>query len=139
MPTSSSYTLNTKVLDGLIKNLDGDITKAVAKAAFMIEGRAKLRAPVDTGALRASIYVSMAHSTGADKAMSEARSRRPEAKVTALPVPRDDHVAYIGPSVEYGQAVELGSATRSGTPYLQPAVRETEKDVKALLAEAVKP
>lgn len=137
MPTSSSYTLNTRVLDSLIKNTDGNVTKAIAKAAFMVEARAKIRAPVDTGALRASIYTAMARSSGANKAMSEARSRRPEAKVTALPVPRDDHVAHVGPSVEYGQAVELGSATRSGTPYLQPALRETEKDIKALLAEAV--
>src|SRR5690242_13841131 len=101
MPTSSKVTLDTKVLDSIIKALDGNITNAVAKAAFAVEGRAKAKAPVDTGALRASIYVSMKRGSKGNEAMSAARARRPEAGIEALPVPRDDHTAYVGPSVEY--------------------------------------
>ena len=109
------------------------------KGAFMVEGRAKIKAPVDTGALQASIYVSMKRGSKGNEAMAAARARRPEVITTPLPTPHDDMVAYIGPSVEYGQEVEMGSSTRSGTPYLQPALRETESDLKKLFSEAVKP
>lgn len=132
------YELDTRVLDAIIKNLDGNVTNAVAKAAFAVEGRAKVKAPVDTGALRASIYVSMKRGSKGNEAMSAAKARRPEANVAALPTPRDNHTAYVGPSVEYGQEVEMGSATRSGTPYLRPALRETEHEMRELLGKAVR-
>ena len=130
-------TLDTKVLDKLIKHLDGNVEQAIASAAFMVEGRAKVNAPVDTGALRASIYVSMKRGGKASEAMAAAKARRPEANVNALPEPRDNFTAHVGPSVEYGMEVELGSATRGGTPYLGPALRQTEKDLRDLLGKAV--
>ncbi len=145
-----STTLDTSVLDAIIRNLDGNVENAVAKAAFAIEGKAKLKAPVDTGALRASIHVSMKRSSGFDDAKASAtqRSQRKngaglfkplkDENFVQLPMPRDDATAYVGPSVEYGASVELGSATRAGTPYLQPAVREVEDDFRKLLASAVK-
>lgn len=134
----ASVTLDTRVLDAIIKNLDGNVTNAVAKAAFAVEGRAKIKAPVDTGALRASIYVSMKRGGKGNEAMSAARARRPEAKVQALPTPHDEHVAYIGPSVEYAQEVEMGGHGRAGRPYLQPALRETEAEFRELLGQAVR-
>lgn len=135
---AKTVTLDTKVLDAIIKNLGGNVEQAVAKAAFAIEGRAKRKAPVDTGALRASIYVSMqGHADRSSQAMAEAHSRRPGVTTNALPVPRDKQTAFVGPSVEYGQEVELGGATRAGTPYLQPAVRETEAEFRKLLGDAV--
>lgn len=139
MRTSSkaNFILDIIKLELLIKALDGNVRDAVAKAAFMVEGRAKTKAPVDTGALRASIYVSMKRGSKGDEAMSAARARRPEAIITPLPTPKDDLTAHVGPSVEYGEAVELGSARRAGTPYLQPALRETESDIKKLLSKAV--
>lgn len=130
--------LDTKVLDALIANLDGNMTDAVTKAALMVEQRAKLRAPVQTGALRASIYVSMRRSSNGVAAMNNARLRRPGVKTQALPTPSNDFTAFVGPSVEYGAEVELGAARRAGTPYLQPALRETERDIRDLLARAVK-
>lgn len=130
-------TLNTNVLDAIIKNLGGNVAEGVAKAAFAIEARAKQKAPVDTGALRASIYTSLKDGGMGNKAMGEARALRPDALTQALPVPRDDHTAYVGPSVEYGPSVELGSVRRAGTPYLQPAVRETEQEFRKLLGDAV--
>ncbi len=151
MPTSSNgtYTLDTKVLDALIKNLDGNVAEAVAKAAFALEGRAKLRAPVDTGALRASIYTSLKGRSKFSDARAEAIGRGgrrngsgkveplTNANFVELPKPNSDTVAHVGPSVEYGADVELGTARRSGTPYLQPAMRETEKDIRELLSKAV--
>lgn len=137
MAKTTRITLDTKVLDSLIKHLDGNITEAVASAAHMVEGRAKVKAPVDTGALRASIYVSMKRGSKASEAMAAAKARRPDANVNALPEPRDNFTAHVGPSVEYGQEVEMGSSTRGGTPYLGPALRQTEKDLRDALSKAV--
>lgn len=70
---------------------------AVVRAtALGIEGDAKARAPVDTGALRASITTEMD---------GELR-------------------AGVGTNIEYGAAVEYGSAARNtpAQPFLTPAV-----------------
>jgi hypothetical protein len=130
-------TLDTRVLDNLSKHLDGNVSEAVASAAFMVQGRAKVKAPVDTGALEGSIGVSMKRGGNANAAAAVARARRPDAVISALPVPKDDHTAFVGPSVEYGMEVELGSSKRAGRPYLGPALRETEADLKKFLSKAV--
>lgn len=141
---------DTKVLDAIIKNLDGNVANAVAKVAFAVEGRAKVNAPVDTGALRASIYTSLKGNSKFDDAKASAtqRSQRrngsgrvqplEDKDFVPLPVPTSDAVAYVGPSVEYGAAVELGSVRRGGTPYLLPAVRQTENDMRKELGKAVR-
>lgn len=134
---AKTITLNTNVLDAMIKHSNGNVAEAVAKTAFAIEARAKIKAPVDTGALQASIYTSLKDGGMGTKAMGAARALRPDALTQALPVPRDDHTAYVGPSVEYGPSVELGSVRRAGTPYLQPAVRETEQEFRKMLSDAV--
>lgn len=130
MPTSSKTRLDTFALDRLIKDLPGLTSDVVARVAFTVEGKAKIKAPVDTGALRASIYTSMRRSSRASEAMAAARARRPEAGVGALPTPHDDFTAHVGPSVEYGEQVELGTSRRPGTPYLQPALRESEDEMR---------
>lgn len=133
----TSVTIDTTRLDAILKHLDANIANAVAKAGFAVEAEAKLAAPVDTGALRASIYTSLHNGGRGTQAMSEARALRPDAVTGALPTPRNGNTAYVGPSVSYGQEVELGSSSRPGTPYLQPAVRAVEAQFKRLLADAV--
>lgn len=137
MAKQTTVTLDTRVLDAIVRNLGGNVADAVAKAAFAIEARAKVRAPVDTGALRASIYTSLAGGGRSSDAMADARSRNPDVETTPLPVPRDKHTAYVGPSVEYATALEFGSAGRAAQPYLIPAVRETEAEFRKLLGKAV--
>lgn len=130
-------TLNTKVLDGILKNTDRNVAEAVAKVAFTVEANAKILAPVDTGALRASIYTSLAHGGNGSQAMTEARTRNPDANVLPLPEPQDDHTAYVGPSVEYGLGVEIGTRRRPATPYLLPAARKAERDLMGVIGVAV--
>lgn len=129
--------LNTKVLDALIKQSNGLTASAIARTAFTIERLAKMKAPVDTGALRASIYTSLYRGSMSAEAMADAQSRRPGTKTTPLPVPQNDWTAFVGPSVEYGADVEFGSVRRSGTPYLQPAARETEELFLKELGEVI--
>src|SRR5688500_9896824 len=99
---AKTVTLDTRLLDKIIKHLDGNVEEAVNKVAFAIEARAKQKAPVDTGARRASIHTSLKDGGMGNKAMSEAGALRPNTLMLPLPVPRDNHTAYVGPSVEYG-------------------------------------
>lgn len=146
---SIKTTVDTSVLDGILRNLPGNTANNVAKAAFAIEARAKLKAPVDTGALRASIYTSLkSHSKFDDaKASATERSQRRnkqgrisplgDGDFVKLPEPKSETVAYVGPSVEYGAGIELGTSQRGATPYLLPAVRETEPEFKMLMGRAI--
>lgn len=130
MAKQTTVTVDTRKLDNILKHLDGNVAKAVETAAFAVEAQAKQRAPVDTGALRASIYVSM-------RGRSRGPERYSDVVYNELPVPESATVAHVGPSVEYGAGVELGTSRRAGTPYLQPAVRGVERDFAKLLGKAV--
>lgn len=127
MPNTS---LDTRVLDAIIKNSNGNVAQAVAKAGFAIEGRAKINAPVDTGALRASIYTSVKEGT-----------QRPApftgANYVALPTPPDNTTVYVGPSVEYAAAVHFGTHDMEGRPFLLEALRATENDFRGMVRTAV--
>lgn len=130
MPAIITTTIDRRVLDGILKNLDGNIEKAVAVLAFGVEGRAKINAPVDTGALRASIYTSVRRGGSHPRSFSGVTYEQ-------LPMPANNTTAYVGPSVEYGAAVELGTTRRAATPYLIPAVRQTEREAAAVYGKAV--
>jgi HK97 gp10 family phage protein len=136
---STTIKLDTRVLDAMIKHTGGNVAEAVAKTAFAVEARAKIKAPVDTGALRASIYTSLKAGGRFDQARSSAAALRPNTGISELPKPQDDHTAYVGPSVEYAIEVHNGTTRMPGRPFLLQAVRETERDFRKNLGKAVKP
>lgn len=68
------------------------------RTAHAIEADAKALAPVDTGALEASISTTLT-GDGRNGTMS----------------------AEIGPTVEYGVFQEYGTSTQAGTPFMGPA------------------
>lgn len=151
MARNVTVELDTKVLDNLIKHLNGNVEEAVNKAGFVVEGKAKLRAPIDTGALRASIYTSIKGNrqrfeSAKGKAIAESHNVNSRGRIqpltnediVQLPEPKDNHTVYVGPSVEYGAEVELGGQ-HAAQPYLLPAMRETERELRDLLKKAVTP
>jgi HK97 gp10 family phage protein len=87
------------------------IAGSVSKHAHDIVAAAQAKAPVRTGTLRRSI-----HAVIAESGLS----------------------AQIGPSVEYGIFVELGSRGRAARPFLRPAFElvapRFADDVKSILA-----
>lgn len=96
--------------------------KVLDKAAFDIEAAAKSMAPVDTGALRSSIYVSGAsggsnYGARVAEASGKAATRGKKVKFTGEIGPRNTLERVIAPSVNYAIFPEL-----SGQPYLEPAV-----------------
>lgn len=131
-------TLDTSKLDRIIKNLDANAHDAVRAVAFAVEAKAKPKAPVDTGALRSSIYTRVGNKVdGYGVASAEARQRRQEAEIVELPAPPNHTTAHVGPCVGYGLEVELGSARKAGRPYLGPAVREVEDQLEDAMRKVV--
>lgn len=131
-----NVTVDTARLDRLIRQLPSAVEDNIRAIAFAIEAKAKAKAPVDTGALRASIYTRTNRQDGFAQASSAARGRNADAALQPLPEP-EPLTAVIGPSVSYAIDVELGTARRAATPYLTPAVREVGNDLARRLGQAV--
>jgi HK97 gp10 family phage protein len=89
--------LDTRELDRIASKLGTNTRSVIEGLAFEVEARAKAIAPVDTGALRNSIFTEIGK-TGAV-------------------------VARVGPSVEYGPYVELGTYKMGARPFLAPALQ----------------
>lgn len=136
MARKSVVTLDTKRLNRILKNLPTNTQNAVGKVAFAVERRAKQKAPVDTGALRASIYTRLGtRKDGFDQAAQAAGGRNADANLTELPAPENETTAHVGPSVEYGPEVEFGTHKKSAQPFLTPAVREVERELAEIFKD----
>jgi HK97 gp10 family phage protein len=110
---ASKVEVDVQRLNRILKNLPGKREDNNRAIAFRIEGRAKAKAPVDTGALRASIYTDCAGQQSGEPGNAP------------LPKPKGDD-AHVGPSMDYALYVEFGTRRAGAQPYLVPAVRETE-------------
>lgn len=102
---------NTR-LNNIINNADSNTENFIKSVGFSIEARAKMKAPVDTGALRNSIYTDTRNT-----------SNIPTEKDYDLPRGSRTKI-YVGPTMEYAIYVEFGTSRQSAQPYLIPAVEE---------------
>lgn len=138
---ATSIQLDTSKLDAIIRNLGGNVHETIKKVAFTIEGRAKINVrdmdAVDTGALMNGIGVSMKSGGDSGQASAEARRLNPDAEIVPLPVPTDEHTAYVGPTVGYAAEVHFGNSTMPARPYLQQAVTDVERQFAKMLGDAV--
>ena len=91
--------LDTRVLDAIAKGLDKNNDQVLASVAFQVEAEAKVRAPVDTGALKNSIHT--------------------EKKKPGL--------YWVADGVEYGVYQELGTHKMSAHPFMKPAVERVQQ------------
>jgi hypothetical protein len=55
----------------------------------------------------------LAHVDNGTQAQASALDRNPDAQTARLPKPENGHTAYVGPSVGYGEPVELGTLRRA--------------------------
>jgi HK97 gp10 family phage protein len=104
-----SVEIDTAVLNRILRNLPGNAEAAVRRVALDVSEAAKLKAPVDTGALQNSI---------------DARQVSPTEY-------------HVGPTVDYGVYVELGTRYMAAQPYLGPAVRSVEAGLIAAFGDVV--
>lgn len=112
-------TTDTTRLDQLIDRIPGNRKKAIKAVGFRVEALAKMKAPVDLGNLRNSIYVR----TSDDNNL-------PSVSTEELPRPSSDNSVVIGPTVEYGIYQELGTSIMDAQPYLLPALRQVESELE---------
>jgi len=93
-------------------NLPSKVVKAIGiglqKSAFLLEGRSKELAPVDTGRMRASIIT----------------------KLSPLQ-------ATIGPYVDYAVYVHEGTRYMRARPFMSDAAREKENEIIGLVNEEI--
>lgn len=127
-------------LEKLADRLEDELAVAVAKSAFLIEAYAKMNAPVDTGALRASLYTSTWDS-GSDwgKAAAEASALRSGVTVLAdIGKPSHRLEAIVAAGVHYASHVEYGTWKQTGRFYLRNAAMANLQPIKALFAQAMR-
>jgi len=90
------------------------ISESVFEIALVVEGQAKLLAPVDLGRLRGSITVQMRD-----------RGTEPDGPVEqgdVIQKPTDKNVAFVGTAVDYAEFQEFGTIKMNAQPYLRPAL-----------------
>lgn len=84
--------------------------QVVKKTCFDIEARAKTAAPVDTGALKNSVYTVTSDS-----------SDYSAGGLPQVPAPADDQTGYVAVGMSYGIYQEYGTSHMPAQPYLTPA------------------
>jgi HK97 gp10 family phage protein len=117
-----SVEVDTTRLNRIIHNSDGEVADVIATIAFAIERLAKVNAPVDTGALRSSIYTKL-------KTGGHEPAQRDGVVYVDIPEPESELEAIVGPTVEYGIWVELGTSRMAAQPFLTPAVEQVTNDL----------
>lgn len=89
-----------------------ELKKATSAAAFLIEGESKMRSPVDTGRLRASI-------------------------ATSLGVGQLGIGAIVQTNVFYAVYVHEGTRKMSGRPFMKQAVDSLEGRIAGIYTDAI--
>lgn len=111
-------TTDTTRLNRLIDRIPGNRKTAIKAVGFRVEALAKMKAPVDLGNLRNSIYMRSSEENPVSELATEELPKPPESSV------------YIGPSAEYGIYQELGTSVMDAQPYMLPALREVESELE---------
>ena len=111
--------------DALRGQLREKAGQVVRKVALDIQADAQTMAPVDTGALKNSIYTVTSEGSDYGTALSQAMGANPDAAILPAISPEeasvDDLTAIVAVGAEYGLYVEMGTSRMAAQPYLGPA------------------
>ena len=123
---TDSIVIDTREVDRVAAALKTNRDGVIRIMAFDVESEAKQLAPVDTSALRNSIYVETSSQSGFSQSDSAVKAANP--KVTTIQHPKpDEGFANVGPSVNYAEYVELGTSRQAAQPYLVPAIESVAR------------
>ena len=126
-------------LSRLTDRLEAELAKAVAASAFVVEDLAKMNAPVDTGALQASLYTRTAAASGFSDSVLASSARRPGTEfVREAPRPASSLEAIVAAGVHYATYVEFGTARMAGRYFLRRAGQEAVSQIRDLFARAMR-
>lgn len=125
-------------LGKMSRELEGLLGQVVRKTAFDIEAEAKVRAPIDTGALRASIHAVTDRESHHAQARAATAAAAPSLSLFPEVKPNERLSAVVAVGVEYGLYVEMGTAAMPGRAYLRPAMEKARRPFEQALAAAVK-
>jgi len=143
-----THVINMKPIEQFTDQFRDLAGRVIRMTAFMIEGDAKLACPVDTGALRASIYTSTAGKSGYEKAIVEAETVYWSNKVgqdtskgmplsEAAPVPDSLLTAIVAVGMSYGIYLEKGTTKMPAKPFLGPAADGQRDFFRREMAKAI--
>ena len=89
--------------------------KTAFEVGLVVEGQAKLLAPIDTGRLAASITV-----------QAKGKGTKPMGKGAVMSdiikAPQSDQQVFVGTPVFYGPYMEFGTIKTEAQPFLRPAL-----------------
>ena len=118
---TTSFKLDTRELDKIIRNMDGNKNKVGAHIGFQLQAEAQKRAPRLTSAMSNSIYAVTKDYDGYSGAATAARQANPKVETQPHPKPTGDVLARVGPCVNYAEYVEFGTSRMVAQPFLIPA------------------
>jgi HK97 gp10 family phage protein len=117
----TTFKLDTRELDKIVRNMDGNKNKVGRLLGFELEAEAKKRAPRLTSAMANSIYTVTKEHDGYANASGAATQANPKAETQPHPKPTGNVLARVGPCVNYAEFVEFGTSRMAAQPYLTPA------------------
>ena len=124
---TTSFKLDTRELDKIIRNMEGNKEKVGRMIGFELEAEAKKRAPRDTSAMSNSIYTVTKDYNGYAAASGKAKAYNPKAETQPHPKPTGNVIANVGPCVNYAEFVEFGTSRQAAQPFLTPAAESLSR------------
>lgn len=113
-----------------LKALDRSVARKLIRTAFkragaLILDKAKINAPVDTGALK-------------DSLIAKVSFRKGMVKVDIITKGAKDKETLNQGDQFYAAFVELGTSKQPPRPFLRPALKDSESQVKNLIIESLR-
>jgi len=125
----STFKLDTRELDKIVREMDGNKKKVGKMIGFELEAEAKKRAPRLTSAMSNSIYTVTQDYDGYSSASGAAKQANPEVLTQPLPTPSGNILANVGPCVNYAEYVEFGTSRMAAQPFLTPAAEVISRKI----------
>ncbi len=141
---TASIVVRSNTIGKLLDKLNQNMHTVVDAAATDIQTRASQIAPIDTGALRNSIYVNNGTDSDYSQHVATARSLNPdmvaldeidpEFVIAVSSSPSDNsYVTVVGVAADYGLFQELGTRHMRPQPFMLPSALGTQGDFETAM------
>jgi len=113
------------------------IKNGLTLAAIKVKGQAVLLADFTQGYQTGLLRNSLSYSIGGETAGGNSSAGAKATNEQMTPESKENNVAFIGTSLDYGKYVESGTSKMAAQPYLRPAYDLCKKDVEKLIKLAI--